>query len=381
LDQDGYDDFCDAIDDAQKNNNDFKSLAGRMVNPPDPYAEILNSVIFSDLEMDSDVSSGNKFFVGDVSNDNKLLFKEIQVSNQSSNFSLITVNRLREKKGEDFRVIENIWAAIANTPKDKDEFWTLYTGQVDCSKFIITTDVSLVSDDDKWNAYSYAYLLYANKSGFDRNPQLDFDKQAEMSPQGDIQFQPMKEYSQYFEIFPLLSESHHCDNILSRYLNMYHIIEYMCYRRYIVEISSDRDMHQNKFVRRTIAKVSAAKIREKEEVVEGINKLFPSLNTKITFGNFTNKQITYIKNEYNIEVKNALSGKVIAEIIYAIRCSIVHNKATELHFSFENVSDYEDIIDVIKKLIKEIEPLIIELINKVDGNHQLEFKNKSINLY
>ena len=70
----------------------------------------------------------------------------------------------------------------------------------------------------------------------------------------------------------------------------------------------------------------------------------------------------------------------MADIVYQIRCSIVHNKETELHFTYNNISDYKDIINLINTLSIKLSEMIVSLIN--DGaNTPLTYTNKTLTLY
>ena len=93
-----------------------------------------------------------------------------------------------------------------------------------------------------------------------------------------------------------------------------------------------------------------------------------------------------IKDLYNIQAVNSRPDKPyyeatqMGEIVYQIRCSIVHNKETELHFTYNNISDYQDIIDLINTLSTKLSEMIVSLIN--DGaNTPLTYENKTLTLY
>lgn len=65
-----------------------------------------------------------------------------------------------------------------------------------------------------------------------------------------------------------------------------------------------------------------------------------------------------------------------------LRCSIVHNKATELHFSRSNVSQYRDIVPLMKKIIRVMEEQIVNLIGCNDPNKRLlDYHSQTFNLY
>ena len=86
-----------------------------------------------------------------------------------------------------------------------------------------------------------------------------------------------------------------------------------------------------------------------------------------------------LKYEYSIS-GGGHGNKKIGKIIYNIRNSIVHNKATELHFAYGNVSDYSNLVPLIRLLIEKIEPMIVELVNN-PTKQSLEYAIKKIPLY
>ena len=88
---------------------------------------------------------------------------------------------------------------------------------------------------------------------------------------------------------------------------------------------------------------------------------------------------SFLEREYGI-TKGGHSDKKIAKIVYNIRNSIVHNKSTELHFSYGNIDEYRDIIGLVRLLIEKFEPKIIEIINN-PNNKILEFDSKKKDLY
>ena len=63
-----------------------------------------------------------------------------------------------------------------------------------------------------------------------------------------------------------------------------------------------------------------------------------------------------------------------------LRNSIVHNKSTELHFSYGNFDEYKDVIGLINLLIEKLESKIIDIIND-PSNNILEYDGKKMDLY
>lgn len=190
-----------------------------------------------------------------------------------------------------------------------------------------------------------------------------------------IPYHKENKYCQYYELFDLISESHYCDDVLRRYLNMYQIIENMCYRRNLAKISRGS---KRGFVRHSIAIASKANKNETDEIVKGITELFSGIKDVIDVSDISPYD-SFLEREYGI-AKNGHGDKKVAKIIYNLRNSIVHNKSTELHFSYGNINEYKDVIDLIRKLIEKLEPKIIDIIND-PSNNILEYDDKKMDLY
>ncbi|WP_032844698.1 hypothetical protein, partial [Bacteroides ovatus] len=134
-------------------------------------------------------------------------------------------------------IFESILGVLNNNAIDTTDFWNLCKNPVP-QKFIIVTNTTLpipLKQDDLWNLFSFGYLLYINGYAVTKHPDLDFDKSRKFK--NSILYTSNKEYAQYYDVYNLIGESHYCDDVLSRYLNMYHILEYMVFRSHLVNLS------------------------------------------------------------------------------------------------------------------------------------------------
>ncbi len=68
------------------------------------------------------------------------------------------------------------------------------------------------------------------------------------------------------------------------------------------------------------------------------------------------------------------------EVVYKLRNCIVHNKESELHFTYANTSVYTHGIALMILLIQKIEPAIIGVIND-PGVTKLEFDKQVVEVY
>ena len=374
------DEYNDIIDNAD--NNNFFGIFSSVQNK-DIFSKIAD-VISNWDRTESSINTGSNIYFFNVPPNNQHYFKKIGVYDDNSNYVCVTFEYLAALKNtlapQDMGVIERIWTVISGNTANKDSFWdAIRNGGAD--RYLLITDLTPANDDEGWRLYSYGYLLYCNTNKFSKPVELAF------APETPYKI-PMSlintaKYEQFFEVYDLINESHYCDDILSRYLKMYHIIENMCYRRHLAKISRG-DIKRNAFVRKALGQFGNGSKSENVEITEGIVKLFPNLNSLLTVADFTADNISFLQSEYNIVVGANVSSNQIAKIIYQLRNSIAHNKATELHFAYANIIDYVMIIDLIKKIIERLEPAIIDLIgnNPSPGNpHPLEYQDRTFEVY
>lgn len=370
IDDDAYDDANDYISSGEFGNIECESLQAN-------YKFIVKAIVDWDGSNDKEINVGDKVYYETAADEQLDYYKEISVDSESSQYALISVANLYDdiqanRVNSFLQNVEFIWSAISRDNDAKKEFWNRCNVKQENSFYIITDEV-LSSKEEIWNAYSYGYMLYANKKEYERDSQLNFRKENKFAE--TIPYNKENKYCQYYELFDLISESHYCDDVLRRFLNMYQIIENMCYRRNLAKISRGS---KRGFVRHSIAIASKANKNETDEIVKGITELFPDIKNVIVVSDISPYDL-FLEREYGI-ANGGHGDKKVAKIIYNLRNSIVHNKSTELHFSYGNIDEYKDVIDLIRKLIEKLEPKIIDIIND-PSNNILEYDGKKMDLY
>lgn len=370
IDDDAYDDAIDYISSGEFGNIECESLHAN-------YKPIVKAIIGWDGSNDKEINVGDKVYYEIAAGEQLDYYREISVYSESSKYALISVANLYDdvqaNKVNSFLLnVEFIWSAISGDNDAMKEFWDRCSEKQENSFYIIT-DENLSSNEEIWNAYSYGYMLYANSREYERDSQLNYHKENKFA--GTIPYIKENMYSQYYELFDLISESHYCDDVLRRYLNMYQIIENMCYRRHLAKISRGS---KRGFVRHSIAIASRANKNETDEIVKGIMELFPGIKDVIAASDIRLYD-PFLEREYGIAI-GGHGDKKVAKIIYNLRNSIVHNKSTELHFSYGNFEEYKDVIGLIYLLIEKLEPKIINIIND-PNNTILEYDGKKMDLY
>ena len=274
-----------------------------------------------------------------------------------------------------FHVIEMIWLKHKDDAANLQHLWETVAGQHQDEYYIFTND----PDDEKtdWKQYAYCYFCYVNERSFKRPSVLSFTASKPYAP--SITYEAGNKYEQYFDAYNVMNESKYADDILLRYLRMYQVLEYFGYRRILADVTKG-NIRENGFVRNVISRTNGRSNSESNEIKKGISDLLPNLATSgATVGIFnpadiTPAMVTFIKNKLLLP-KYQFDDGHLWEVIYKLRNCIVHNKESELHFTYANTEVYADGIDLMKKIVEKMEPEIVKVINdpSITG---LEFDNQ-----
>ena len=369
ISEDEYDDAEDDINSYTFSSIDTSKLRGC-------YQTFAASIKDWDGANDDVITSSTHIYLANVAADNICYFKQLFCQTSAGSFAVVTTKQLFDNvansEGDKFlKKAELIWPIIYQDNAQKVRFWDLCTNNNDNGYYILTDEI-LNNEDEYWNAYSFGYLLYVNEHGFEKHVSIDFTPSTQYST--TLSFQKANKYYQYYELYNLISESHYCNDILRRYLVMYQIIENMCYRRHLAKISEG---DKRAFVRKSIALANKGFDKETEEIINGFAELFPHADLAITAVEIQ-PFATALTDNYGISGNH--NNKKIGKIIYNIRNSIVHNKATELHFAYGNVSEYSILVPLIRLLINRIEPMVIEILND-PTKIMLDYDKKVMYLY
>ncbi|MCD7900737.1 MAG: hypothetical protein LUH22_12935 [Bacteroides sp.] len=228
--------------------------------------------------------------------------------------------------------------------------------------------------------YSYIYLSFLNDSNSIVIPSDLTYTSSPILP--GLIYDITKNYKQYFDIYDVLNELNQAPDILNRYLRLYHIMEYLVYRVYLVNLIN-RVGSSRLFVREFIVSAENMKKGEKESFRKNFSLIFSTDLVAIiepTLSPIINPIIVTFLSDKNI-VKSFAANQIdkISDLIYGIRCCIVHNKESEYHLTISNHEDYEVIIPVIKKILEIFENLIIHKI--INNNLIINYPQQNINLY
>ena len=303
---------------------------------------------------------------------------------KNNNIALITVKAISSLmvytghddtyKNKRYSVIELVLLKYKDDPSEMDYFWECCRGQHENDYILLSNQPN--NDIDNWRLYSYAYLCYVNENRFERPATLNFNSSTSFAP--NIVYNPANKYEQYFDAYAVMIESKYAEDVLSRYLRMYQLLEYFGYRRALADMTKG-NIKENGFVRNVISKASKGSAYELDELKKGLQDVLPDLSQIITAAEITADMRDFIKDRLMIKNTNHDNAK-LWEVVYKLRNCIVHNKESELHFTYANTSVYTHGIALMKLLIGKLEPTIIDVIND-PGETKLEFDKQVVEVY
>ena len=274
-----------------------------------------------------------------------------------------------------FIAIENIYLSVKDDPVSLNSFFTNIENKKDYGYIALTNN----NANDAWNIYGYACLCHINEEKFEIPVELTYPANTKFHNSA-IVYDSNVPYIQFFDVFNVMNESKHTQDVLGRYLRMYQILEYFAFRIHLVTIANV-SIRNSAFVRTTIKEAHKSVNNEEEEFLKMYVQLFPGVTS---VGKLDVAAITpynnFLDKNYGIKAGDQHCVKKIGRILYKLRNSIVHNKATELHFTYGNIDEYRDGIGLIKLVTAKMEEEIVKLLN--DPNRtELKFASPMMPLY
>lgn len=288
---------------------------------------------------------------------------------------------------ENWMVWERIWASIFNKPKEKNKFWNELLSPVR-SEVYINTSMSKVTSAKKWKMYSYAYLSCINEREFAIPTELQESRPFVLYPA--LTYINGAKYDQFFDVYDVLNEVKHAPDLLTRFMKIYQVLELLAYRRKFQQLIKNHEKNHYPIVREIISITEGFKKSEMQELTDLFLDKFPNIANKLdppaggtypAASSYLNTDCTNTVSQlYKISVNGhpAYTTKTIASIVYKIRCSIVHNKETEFHFTYNNVDEYSKIVPLMRKLC---EILLEEIMGLINDGTKLVYGMKTLTLY
>lgn len=192
-------------------------------------------------------------------------------------------------------------------------------------------------------------------------------------------------YQEYYDIYDVFNDWLHATDILSAFLKMYQIAEYMVYRSQMAEIVNRANIKQS-FLREAKNLSSRYTKNERDTVVSNFIRLFHDFilsPTEVTNSwTFVDKYYGMTKSgNHYLDATNSQQDidKGVARFVYDTRCAIVHNKESEFHILYNNYEEYQDIVPLMKSINDIMASKILEIIN-TQGTI-LHYEHQKLDLY
>ncbi|HBS89134.1 MAG TPA: hypothetical protein DEA97_21485 [Bacteroidales bacterium] len=205
--------------------------------------------------------------------------------------------------------------------------------------------------------YSFTYFCYLCNGGVvEISDKLKYTTSSAYFPI----FNQGNNYNQFFEVYDVINEVNQSKDIISRFLKVYHILEYLSYRVKLVDIEV-KARERKTFIREI---TSLKKDNEESYIIDCFKKAFiadiPSLRTNLRF---TNPLKQYIEKQFGISSSTFNSQEYIPKLIYRLRNSIVHNKESEFHITVSNPEEYKPMISLMQRMISNLERIFYNRMN------------------
>lgn len=193
-------------------------------------------------------------------------------------------------------------------------------------------------------------------------------------------------YEQYFEVFDIINELNHATDTITRFLKLYHIIEYLVYRRELVEIEQ-KARNNRTFIREIHSFTGKGQSDSELNILKrNFKKIFEAeiLADAFQLNPLTAQEANFLRIYWGIDIPatnrfNQRDVISITNLIYRIRNSIVHNKESEFHITTSNPDDYRDILNLIKRFITILEKQILDKISA--DAPVISYQSQHIELY
>lgn len=307
----------------------------------------------------------------------------------SENFSIINCD---EFFGADLNYSDKLLLGIEQicyTENNRNDFLNYLKANDNsgANDYYVIYDTAMYPNGNVWKLYMYGACLYLNEGhhfSFDE----DLKYHASTYKTG-YSYDKDTQYNQYIDVYDVISEWNNCSDVISAFLKMYQILEYIVYRKQLVAIVSSITTIKQSFVRHIKSLDKRFSDGERDVFTRGLKKLLPPFTGKITDSLITPEVEGFCKKYYSLtkngdtymkrQIFNNNVDDCIAKFIYDTRCSIVHNKESEFHITMTNCDEYKAIIPLMKKILEVVGEALFDVINKRDNG--IEFNRANLELY
>lgn len=192
-------------------------------------------------------------------------------------------------------------------------------------------------------------------------------------------------YQEYYDIYDVFNDWLHATDILTAFLKMYQIAEYMIYRSQMTDIVNRANIKQS-FLRETKALSSKYTEGERSMIINTFPHLFNDFHLDATevsnSWTFVDKYFGKSKNGNHYLDTTRPQTEIdtgVARFIYDTRCSIVHNKESEFHILYNNYDEYKDIVPLMVSINNIMAEKILEILKTV--RPAIHYEAQTLELY
>lgn len=359
-------------------------LCDELTNPK--LKQFVKVIIDVNAELSDDLESLNDFTTCKNQHSNPKQEREFMLF--ENNIIVLNCSKLLAFENSDNEKILKAAEYICNKDVDRQAFLSYLTTYTATAKeyYLIYKSSDFVNLSSVWQLYSYALFKHTCNHKIEINTGLVYDTSSNSLHTPPI-FKSDVIYEQYFDVYDVLSEWHHSTDILTAFLKLYQILEYIIYRKRLVGIIAGANIKQS-FVRQVVGIDKQYNTGERSVFIDEFKQMI-SFNTiiaadinmdikkfceKFFSPNGKDKYLSSI-NYSDIKSKNLAMSK----FIYDVRCSIVHNKESEFHMTYANYEEYKALIPLMNKTMGIIREGIVAILNK--PNCEIMFTSKHLPLY
>jgi len=289
---------------------------------------------------------------------------------------ILNENDFEELKGNIFELI--VYLGSRAKRDEKKRFLNFLLKNYVKNHFVlIRKDESL----NKEELYSFLYLNYLAKdykTKLDAKVVYKYNYQSRIVKK--IESLSTLELSQFFEIFDVFDEYQHATDILSRFLKLYQIIEYLLIRVIFVKIQQRTGQHKQ-FLRELMGMKKHDDFdkklfkelfeNEKSDLKNWFKNLATNQSIKDEIERYLNKSVDITQNDDEYWLN------LLADLLYQLRNSIVHNKESEHHITIHATTSTT--ADLLKKILLKFEKIILKKL--VEYNEKISYTSRYLWLY
>lgn len=362
---------------------------------PEKYRLIADSVRFykDASPMTDQIDTESNVVFADIVDDIwKMHLRPLVYNSWSQHFFVFSSCTLLDESGNNFIDltsnpgiwigVEHIWNAIVDNATDVATFYQMVDYK-EKFKLVFVSNMMLagIGEEHLFKNYSYAYLCHINENKF-RLPQI-LETHISRYVSAPLVINA-NNYDQYYDVYNALNDAKHATSILTQYVHIYQAIELLAYRMKMAKLVNSTSGMKQSAVRQLMAYAKTFKEDELPSIRALFSKVFQGIENDLDHNLLGPPCKAFLDKNYGITYPLvAIKNEDVAKLVYQLRNSIVHNKDTELHFSYNNTEEYKDIIPVIKDLIKILPEAIIKMLN--DSNptrrREIEYAERMLRMY